>query len=82
MKIFNMKKLFLTMTLLLISGLTTADIIKNQVEFLSPDEAFKPSIKLIENNHLEVSWDIEKGYYLYLGMFEFSVDSSDMKIIK
>ena len=82
MKIFNMKKIFLTMTLLLFSGLTTADIIKNQVEFLSPDDAFQPSIKIITNNHLEVTWDIEEGYYLYLGMFEFSVDSPDMKIIK
>lgn len=81
MKIFNMKKLFLTVTLLLVSGLTTADIIKNQVEFLSPDEAFKPSVKIISDNHLEVTWDIEEGYYLYMGMFEFSVDSSDMKII-
>ena len=61
---------------------TTADIIKNQAEFLSPDEAFQPSIKIITNNHLEVTWDIKEGYYLYLGMFEFSVDSSDMKIIK
>ena len=82
MKIFNMKKMFLAITLLLVSGLTTAEIVKNQVEFLSSDDAFQPSIKIITNNHLEVTWDIEEGYYLYLGMFEFSVDSSDMKIIK
>ncbi|MDG2106666.1 MAG: protein-disulfide reductase DsbD [Gammaproteobacteria bacterium] len=77
-----MKKIFLTVTLLLVSGLTTADIIKNQVEFLSPDDAFQPSVKIITNNHLEVTWDIKEGYYLYLGMFEFSVDNPDMKIIK
>ena len=82
MKIFDMKKIFLTVTLLLVSGLTTADIIKNQVEFLSPDDAFQPSVKIITNNHLEVTWDIKEGYYLYLGMFEFSVDKPDMKIIK
>jgi len=82
MKILNMKKFFLTTILLLTSSLAAADIIKNQVEFLSPEKAFQPSVKLIENNHLEVSWDIEEGYYLYLGMFEFSVDSLDMKIIK
>ena len=82
MKILNMKKFFLTTILLLTSSLVAADIIKNQVEFLSPEKAFQPSVKLIENNHLEVSWDIEEGYYLYLGMFEFSVDSLDMKIIK
>ena len=82
MKILNMKKFFLTTILLLTSSFVASDIIKNQVEFLSPEKAFQPSIKLIENNHLEVSWDIEKGYYLYLGMFEFSVDSSDTKIIR
>ena len=82
MKILNMKKFFLTTILLLTSSLAAADIIKNQVEFLSPEKAFQPSVKLIENNHLEVSWDIEEGYYLYLGMFEFSVDSLDMEIIK
>jgi len=82
MKILNMKKIFLTTILLLTSSFAAADIIKNQVEFLSPEKAFQPSIKLIENNHLEVSWDIEEGYYLYLGMFEFSVDSLDMEIIK
>ena len=77
-----MKKFFLTLTLLLASSLATADIIKNQVEFLSPDEAFQPSIKIIADNHLEVTWNIKEGYYLYLGMFEFSVDNSNMKIIK
>ena len=82
MKTLNMKKFFLTTILLLTSSFATADIIGNQVEFLSPEKAFQPSIKLIENNHLEVSWDIAKGYYLYLGMFEFSVDSPEMKIIK
>ena len=82
MKILNMKKFFLTTILLLTSSFAASDIIQNQVEFLSPEKAFQPSIKLIENNHLEVSWDIEKGYYLYLGMFEFSVDSSDTKIIR
>ena len=61
MKIFDMKKIFLTVTLLLVSGLTTADIIKNQVEFLSPDDAFQPSVKIITNNYLEVTWDIEEG---------------------
>ena len=70
------------MLFLFVSSFSTADIIKNQVEFLSPEEAFQPSIRIITNNHLEVTWDIKQGYYLYLGMFEFSVDNSDMRIIK
>ena len=82
MKIFNIKNLFVTMLFLFVSSFSTADIIKNQVEFLSPEEAFQPSIRMITNNHLEVTWDIKQGYYLYLGMFEFSVDNSDMRIIK
>ena len=82
MKMLNIKSLFVTMLFLFVTSISSADIIKNQVEFLSPEEAFQPSIRIITNNHLEVSWDIKEGYYLYLGMFEFSVDNSNMKIIK
>ena len=82
MKMLNIKNLFVTMLFLFVTSISSADIIKNQVEFLSPEEAFQPSIRIITNNHLEVSWDIKEGYYLYLGMFEFSVDNSNMKIIK
>ena len=82
MKMLNMKNLFVTMLFLFVTSISSADITKNQVEFLSPEEAFQPSIRIITNNHLEVSWDIKEGYYLYLGMFEFSVDNSNMKIIK
>ena len=82
MKMLNIKSLFVTILFLFVTGISSADIIKNQAEFLSPEEAFQPSIRIITNNHLEVSWDIKEGYYLYLGMFEFSVDNSNMKIIK
>ena len=82
MKMLNMKNLFVTMLFLFVTSISSADITKNQVEFLSPEEAFQPSIRIITNNHLEISWDIKEGYYLYLGMFEFSVDNSNMKIIK
>ena len=82
MKIFAIKKTFLTMIFLLIGSFASADIIKKQIEFLPPEEAFQVSIKIIDDNHIKINWDIEKGYYLYMGMFEFSVDNSDMKIIK
>ena len=82
MKLHDIKKTFLAMMFLMWGSFVCADIIKNQTEFLPPDKAFQPSIKIVGDNHLEINWDIEKGYYLYVGMFEFSVDSSDMKIIK
>ena len=82
MKLYDIKKTFLAMMFLMWGSFVCADIIKNQTEFLPPDKAFQPSIKIVGDNHLEINWDIEKGYYLYVGMFEFSVDSSDMKITK
>ena len=44
-------------------------------QFLPPDEAFVPSVEQIEDKQIRVSWKIADGYYLYVGMFEFSVDS-------
>ena len=64
MKMLNIKNLFVTMLFLFVTSISSADIIKNQVEFLSPEEAVQPSIRIITNNHLEVSWDIKEGYYL------------------
>ena len=42
-------------------------------DFLSPDDAFKVSFSYPSNNQLLVTWDIEKDYYLYVGMINFSL---------
>ena len=52
-------------------------------EFLSPDDAFKVSLSYSSNDQLIVTWDIEKNYYLYVGMIDFSlVGANDNNIIK
>ena len=52
-------------------------------EFLSPDDAFKVSLSYPSNNQLVVTWDIEKNYYLYVGMIDFSlIDTNKNNILK
>ena len=52
-------------------------------EFLSPEDAFKVSFSYASNNQLVVTWDIEKDYYLYVGMIDFSlIDTNINNILK
>ena len=37
-------------------------------------------LKNFEKEHIEVGWDIADGYYLYLGMFKFEINSNNTKI--
>ena len=43
-------------------------------EFLDPAVAFKPSVKALDGQTLEVSFQIAKGYYLYRDKFRFAVE--------
>ncbi|MCG2575769.1 protein-disulfide reductase DsbD [Dechloromonas sp. XY25] len=43
-------------------------------EFLDPAVAFKPSVRALDGQTLEVSYEIAKGYYLYRDKFRFAVD--------
>lgn len=43
-------------------------------EFLDPAVAFKPSVKALDGQTLEVSFAIAKGYYLYRNAFRVAVD--------
>lgn len=43
-------------------------------EFLDPAVAFKPAVRALDGQTLEVSYTIAKGYYLYRDKFRFSVD--------
>ncbi len=43
-------------------------------EFLDPAVAFKPSVRALDGQTLEVSYEIAKGYYLYRDKFRFTVD--------
>ncbi len=41
-------------------------------EFLDPAVAFKPTVKALDGQTVEVRFDIAKGYYLYRDKFRFS----------
>lgn len=49
-------------------------------DLLPADEAFKPSIKLVEPGILEATWKIAEGYYLYRDKFKFSTDTSGITL--
>ena len=78
-----MKHFLFILTLALMPMHLNADILSDSdSDFLSPSEAFKISIREVDKNHLEVKWDIAKGYYLYVGMFEFNINDSKTQITK
>ena len=40
------------------------------------------SVTDINDNQMVINWEIEEGYYLYMGMFEFSTDQDKVQIIE
>jgi len=59
------------------------EVLKNEnPTFLPPDEAFIPYINYQGDDYIQIRWDIKDGYYLYMGMFEFSTDDPNIKITK
>tara|TARA_B100001057_G_scaffold102991_1_gene100320 strand:- start:29454 stop:31208 length:1755 start_codon:yes stop_codon:yes gene_type:complete len=51
-----------------------------QTQFLSPDDAFRINLNYIDDRNIQIIWDIEKDYYLYVGMFDFKLDGNTNKI--
>lgn len=77
----NMRK-FLCLFLLLFQTVSYAAPL-GEAEFLSPDDAFKISFSYPSDNQLIVTWDIEKDYYLYVGMINFSlIDTNKNNILE
>lgn len=48
--------------------------------FLSPDEAFKSSVSVLDKNTLAVTWVIAPGYYLYKDKLKVTAGSSDIQL--
>ena len=71
--------LFLVMSAVYSQAALSA-ITADNTEFLHPDKAFIPTIQQ-DNSNIRISWEIEKGYYLYMGMFKFTTDNDQVKII-
>jgi len=73
---------FLCLFLLLFQTVSYAAPL-GEAEFLSPDDAFKISFSYPSDNQLIVTWDIEKDYYLYVGMINFSlIDTNKNNILE
>ena len=77
-----MQKILLTIILIFSTSVFGIDLPDDQPEFLAPDKAFKMSVTNIGEKKILLDWQIEKGYYLYMGMFEFSTDQENVKITK
>jgi len=68
----TMRILFFLFTLLV--SLAHAD------EFLDPAVAFKPSVRALDGQTIEVSYEIAKGYYLYRDKFRFRVEGETVTL--
>jgi thiol:disulfide interchange protein DsbD len=49
-------------------------------EFLDPAVAFKPSLRALDGQTIEVRYEIAKGYYLYRDKFRFAVDGETVAL--
>ncbi len=49
-------------------------------EFLDPAVAFKPSVRALDGQTIEVSYEIAKGYYLYRDKFRFRVEGETVTL--
>lgn len=70
----------LILTLLTVSLIQPAFALLSDDDLLPADEAFKPSLKLVEPGVIEARWEIAEGYYLYRDKFKFSTDTSDITL--
>ncbi|QKS30551.1 MAG: protein-disulfide reductase DsbD [Candidatus Accumulibacter similis] len=69
-----MLRCLLPLLLLLLATLTQAE------EFLDPAVAFKPSVRALDGQTLEVRFSIAKGYYLYRDKFRFAADAATIRL--
>ncbi len=69
-----MLRCLLPLLLLLLATLTQAE------EFLDPAVAFKPSVRALDGQTLEVRFSIAKGYYLYRDKFRFAADPATIRL--
>lgn len=59
-----------------LAGLLLAALAWGQV-FLDPAEAFKPALRALDGQTLEIRYEISKGYYLYRDKFRFVVQAPE-----
>ena len=70
-----MSRLILLAMLLLAAVQSAFALDSTEQELLSPDEAFRFSVDVVEAGTLRVTWDIADGYYLYRDRIRFGSDT-------
>ncbi|MGK0270544.1 MAG: thiol:disulfide interchange protein DsbD [Cocleimonas sp.] len=66
------KKIFASILLFLFAVQAFA---VNPDDLLRPDEAFKPTLSQLSDNHIKATWDIADAYYMYRKRFKFESDT-------
>lgn len=51
-----------------------------QPEFLSEEQAFLFSARMVKKNVIEVKWGADEGYHLYHDKFSFEIDNPNIKL--
>jgi len=69
-----MRRLFLLFSFLLCTTPALA------TQFLPPDQAFRPSVRALDGDTVEVRFDIASGYYLYRDKFRFGIEPATLSI--
>ena len=76
-----MKKILLSFAALLLLA-PIFSLAVEEDELLEPDKAFVISAKALDNNTLEVRYQVAKNYYLYHDKFKFEVEPKDVTLGK
>ncbi len=66
--------------LLLLLALTVGSALAQAVQYLPPDQAFRPSARALDGESVEIRFDIAAGYYLYRDNFRFAVDPGFLQL--
>lgn len=60
--------------------LWSACSLSSGAELLPPEQAFRPSVRALDGQTIEVRFDIAKGYYLYRDKFRFSAEPDSVQL--
>ncbi len=78
----NTRNWFAALLLLLAPLVYAIDSLGDDDELLDPDQAFSISTNVTDDAHVEVTWTIAPGYYLYRDRIRFSTDTPGITLGK
>lgn len=61
-------------------GLCSAQAGAAEPDLLMAEQAFRPSVRALDARHLEVRFDIARGYYLYRDKLSFAVSNANIEL--